>query len=192
MLSEDDGAGRWVDGRSVHLLLCHGVKSLCLRKLPVFPVGWTLQLLACETAKGLFFFGPKSGGIQTAHHEQELVVWEGLMHHVCDTGLRCCCVWERRRRRRRGGGSAKGVDEAKLVDRQVKRAVVRASVDRDVSVGRKDNRERGSVGGGDARQNEDNGLARENGDAINRHDISTDVLASHVSDAGSRGSGGNA
>jgi hypothetical protein len=148
-----------------------------------------LQLSACETAKGLFLFGPKSGSIQTAYHEQELIVWKGLMHRDGETGLRCCCVWERRSR---GGCSAKRVDEAKLVDRQMKRAVVRASVDRDVAVGREDNGERGSVGGGDARQSEDNGLARENGGAINRHDISTDVLASHVADSGSRGTGGNA
>jgi hypothetical protein len=63
MLSEDNSAGRWVDGRSIHLLLCHRVKLLCLRKLPVFPVGQTLQFSACETAKGLFFFGPKSGSV---------------------------------------------------------------------------------------------------------------------------------
>ena len=89
-----------------------------------------MQLSACEAAKGLFVFGPKSGSIQTAHHEKELDVWYGLMQRDCETGLRCGCVWEWKRRRDGGGGSASRTEEAQLSDIQTKRACFWASVDR--------------------------------------------------------------
>jgi hypothetical protein len=65
----------------------------------------------------------------------------------CCTVLRCCYAWGRKRRDR--GRSAKGMDKAKLVHRQMEQAAAWAGTDREATVGRKDNGEVDSVGGGD-------------------------------------------
>jgi hypothetical protein len=84
------------------------------------------------------------------------------------------------------------MDETKLVHGQMDWAVVWARTDRDVTVGRKDNGERGSVGGGNGGQHSDDGLARENRDVVNRDNVSADVFATDIPNASSGGACGDA
>ncbi len=117
VLTQDDSAGGWIDSGAIHALVGHGIQLLRLGEEPVIPVGEPLQLATCEAAKGLFFFCPKSGSIETAHQKQELIVRERLMHDR-GTGHRCCCDWGSGRRVEDGKGP-KGVDEAELVHGQM-------------------------------------------------------------------------
>ncbi len=105
-------------------------------------------------------------------------MWKRLMD---ERGLRCCCDWDRGQRRDQRR------TEAELVQRQVERAVARARADRDVTVRRKSDCERGSVGGGDGGQSGEDGVARENRDGVIGDDVGTDEFAADVADASGGG-----
>jgi hypothetical protein len=69
----------------------------------------------------------------------------------------------------------------------MERTVVRTRTDRDVPVGRKDDGEGDSIGSDDCSQSGDDRITREDGDVVHRDDVSTDVLATDVADAGGGG-----
>ncbi len=64
---------------------------------------------------------------------------------------------------------------------------MRTGTDGDISVGRKDDGEGDGIGSNNSSQCGDNGVAGEDGDVVNRDDVSADVLATDVADAGSGG-----
>ena len=81
------------------------------------------------------------------------------------------------------------MNHAELVDGETNGAIVRARVDRDVAFGSKDNREAGVVGGSNRGESSKDGLAGEDGEAINGNDEGTNVFALHISNVGRRGTG---
>ena len=81
------------------------------------------------------------------------------------------------------------MDNAKLVDRQVKRTVVGARVNRKVALRGKTNGEAGGVRSGDRGKSSKNGGTGEDGEAIDRDDEGANVFASNVPDVGCRGTG---
>ncbi len=69
---------------------------------------------------------------------------------------------------------------------------MRARTDRDITVGRKDNGEGGSVGSGNGGQRRDDRVAREDRDAVNGDNVGADVFATDVANASGRGAGDDA
>lgn len=81
------------------------------------------------------------------------------------------------------------MNDAELVNRQVDRGIVGTRVDRNVPFGCEHDREARVIRGGGRGESRKDGLASEDGDAIDRGDKSPNVFASDIADVRCRGPG---